>query len=52
VLILVLNANITDYLLDKKKDNTKCKTMPKLFGAFPISTSHFHLNEWTFLLNP
>jgi len=39
VLTLVLHANISDYLLDKKKDNTKCKITPKLIWTFPINTS-------------
>jgi len=39
VLPLVLSANISDYLIDKKKDNTKCKTTPKLNRTFPINTN-------------
>jgi len=34
-----LSANISDYLIDKKKDNTKCKIIPKLIQTFPINTN-------------
>jgi len=46
VLTLVLSANISDYLLDKKKDNTKCRITPKLIRTCPINTNQL-LCKWT-----
>jgi len=31
--------NISDYLIDEKKDNTECQITPKLIGTFPINTN-------------
>jgi len=46
VLTLVLTADISDYLLDKKKDNTKCKITPKLIRTFPINANQLP-RKWT-----
>jgi len=46
VLTLALSANTSDYLLDKEKDNTKCKISPKLIQTLPINIHYpVHANE-------